>query len=79
MSLVTLRTLTSICVFIYLQFYEAWLCIVILLPLSSSFTKFIDFSLAGLKITHPGTSMIGLPICRVTGGFCGNDCTGEKK
>jgi hypothetical protein len=30
----------------------------------------------GLNFTHPGISIIGLPICKVTGGVLGKDCMG---
>ena len=38
--------------------------------------SFIDFSLAGLNTTQPGTWIIGLPIVKVTGGLKGIDCIG---
>ena len=48
-------------------------------PRSSWFTSSIEFLLAGLYLTQPGTSIIGDPIDKVTGGVWGIDGGGGGK
>ena len=49
----------------------------VIVPLSSSFFKFVFLSLSLCASTHPGILTIGVPICDVTGGKIGTAIGGS--
>ena len=49
----------------------------VIVPLSSSFFKFVFLSLSLCAFTQPGILTIGVPTCEVTGGYMGNASGGS--